>query len=131
MNMDIFPTLCDLCGLKKPEGLEGRSLLGLMKGREDGRSRYALSENYRANAAARMIRTGQWKFCHFKDDREQLFDLRNDPDEENNLVGRAEHRELAASLRSRALAGWRLDKMDEYRRKARQARADGVATDEP
>jgi choline-sulfatase len=26
MNMDIFPTLCDLCGVPKPEGIEGRSL---------------------------------------------------------------------------------------------------------
>jgi len=107
MNMDIFPTLCELCGLTKPEGLEGRSLLPLMTGAEDGGSRYALSENYRNRSASRMIRTPQWKYCYFDQDREQLFDMRADREEENNLAGRPEHRELMASLRARALEGWR------------------------
>jgi choline-sulfatase len=32
MNMDIFPTLCDLCRLEKPAELEGSSLLPLIDG---------------------------------------------------------------------------------------------------
>ncbi len=107
MNMDIFPTLCELCGLPKPEGLEGRSLLPLMTGAEDGSRRYALSENYRNRSASRMIRTPQWKYCYFDQDREQLFDMRTDRAEEKNLAGRPEHRELVASLRARALEGWK------------------------
>ncbi|MCC6419704.1 MAG: sulfatase-like hydrolase/transferase [Gemmataceae bacterium] len=130
MNLDILPTLCELCGLDKPAGLEGRSLAGLLAGREDGRDRYALSENYRGSAAGRMIRRGQWKFCHYKDDRDQLFDLSQDPGEETNLAGRAEHKALASQLKEQALRGWRLDKLEAYRKKARAARKAG-ATDEP
>ena len=29
MNMDVFPTLCDLCDLPKPPGLEGTSLVSV------------------------------------------------------------------------------------------------------
>ncbi len=54
-----------------------------------------------------MIRTPQWKYCYFDQDREQLFDMRTDRAEENNLAGRPEHRELVASLRARALEGWK------------------------
>ena len=55
-NMDIFPTLCDLCGLPKPDGLEGQSLLPLINGTDDGKDRFALSENFRGKSASRMIR---------------------------------------------------------------------------
>jgi choline-sulfatase len=118
MNMDIFPTLCDLCGIPKPAGLEGQSLLPLMSGKEDGSRRYALSENFRGRSASRMIRTDRWKYCYFHEDREQLFDMRNDREEVNNLAGAPEHRELVASLRSRALAGWvRRDQAERSRKK--------------
>jgi len=107
MNMDILPTLCELCGLPKPEGLHGRSFLPLMKGRENGGDRYALSESYRRGFSARMIKSGQWKYCYFHDDREQLVDLTNDPDELVNQVNNAAHRDLVASLKEKALKGWR------------------------
>ena len=37
---------------------------------------------------------------------------REDPEETVNLANRPEHRELAASLKTRALAGWRLDRLE-------------------
>jgi len=33
--IDIFPTLCDLCGLEKPEWLAGVSLLDILKGKKN------------------------------------------------------------------------------------------------
>jgi choline-sulfatase len=131
MNMDIFPTLCDLCGLPKPDGLEGRSLAPLMKGTEKGDDRSALSENFRGAAAGRMIRTGPWKYCYYRDGCEQLFDLRADPEEAVNLVRDPRRKELVASLQSRALRDWDHEqKFQQYKRKARENRAAGI-TDEP
>ena len=121
MNMDLFPTLCDLCGVPKPEGLEGHSLLPLLEGREDGRDRYALSENFRGGFAGRMIRAGDWKYCYFHEDREQLFDLRNDPAEVVNQAGNPRHKDLQAALKSRALNGWRWQERFDLRRKKRAA----------
>jgi arylsulfatase A-like enzyme len=106
MNMDIFPTLCDLCNLPKPAGLEGSSLLPLMKGIEDGKERIALSENYRGGFAGRMIRTTQWKYFFYTNSDEYLYDMQADPGEENNLIKNASYRKMADELKQRAYAGW-------------------------
>ena len=88
MNMDIFPTLCDLCDLPQPPGLEGVSLAPVMKGTDDGEDRYALSENYRGGAAGRMIRTAKWKYFFYTNGDEYLYDMQADPGEEHNLIKR-------------------------------------------
>ncbi len=116
MNMDIFPTLCDLCSLGKPSTLEGASLLPLLDGREGGAARYALSENFRGGWAGRMIRVGKWKYCYHHDDIEQLFDLEADPGETANLAARPEHSALKADLKKRALEGWKLQAFLDRRR---------------
>lgn len=110
MNMDLFPTLCELCGVPAPEGLEGTSLLPLLEGQDDGKNRYALSENFRGGFAGRMIRAGDWKYCCFREDREQLFDLRNDPAEVDDQAGNPRHKDLQTSLKARALKGWNFER---------------------
>lgn len=106
MNMDIFPTLCDLCGLPKPRGLEGSSLLSVLKGTDEGRDRIALSENYRDGYAGRMIRTAKWKYFFYTDGEEYLYDLQADPGEESNLIRDPAHRKTADELKRRASEGW-------------------------
>jgi arylsulfatase A-like enzyme len=106
MNMDIFPTLCDLCNLPKPSGLEGKSLAPLMKGTEDGKDRYALSENYRGGFAGRMIRTSRWKYFFYTNGEEYLYDMQADPLEENNLIKDPQQRRLADDLKQKASVGW-------------------------
>ena len=51
----------------------------------------------------RMIRTPEWKYTHYVDDIHELYDLRNDPWELNNLAGRPEHHEQEEALRVRLL----------------------------
>ncbi len=106
MNMDIFPTLCDLCNLAKPPGLEGSSLLPVLKGSDDGRARHALSENYRSGFAGRMIRTARWKYFFYTNGEEYLYDMEADPGEELNLIRNPACRETAADLKQQALVGW-------------------------
>ena len=104
--MDVFPTLCELAELPAPAGLEGRSLLPVLRGLDDGRDRFALSENYRGNFAGRMIRTDRWKYFFYTNGEEYLYDLAADPGEENNLIAVSAHRALADELKARASAGW-------------------------
>jgi len=106
MNLDILPTLADLCGLPKPGGLEGTSLLPVMQGADAGLDRIALSENYRGNFAGRMIRTARWKYFFYTNGEEYLYDLQADPGEETNLVTDPARRALADELRQKASAGW-------------------------
>jgi choline-sulfatase len=106
MNMDVLPTLAELCGLPRPAGLEGSSLVPVMNGRSDGAERYALSENYRGNFAGRMIRTARWKYFFYTTGEEFLYDLEADPGEESNLIRNPDHRKVADELKQKATAGW-------------------------
>lgn len=106
MNIDIFPTLIELCHLAPVAGLEGSSLLPVLTGADDGRNRTALSENYRGNFAGRMIRTAQWKYFFYTGGEEYLYDLIADPWEETNVIKDPARRQLADELKARALVGW-------------------------
>jgi choline-sulfatase len=106
MNMDVFPTLCDLCDLPKPSGLEGSSLLPVLQGKEEGADRYALSENYRSRFAGRMIRTAKWKYFFYTDGEEFLFNMQADPGEEKNLIKDPALRKMADELKQRATVDW-------------------------
>jgi len=91
--VSLFPTLLELCGLPAPTGLDGGSLIPLM--REPSRpapgpvfAEYALG----TRNARYMIRDGDWKYCHYVNDAAELYNLRDDPQEMNNLALEAAHR---------------------------------------
>jgi arylsulfatase A-like enzyme len=110
MTMDLFPTLSELCGLTPPSGLEGTSLVSLMRGTEQEKKRYALSECYREQTPSRMVRSDRWKYCYFHNDCEQLFDMRMDPSETHNLVKDPKYADVVADLKKRALDGWKMER---------------------
>jgi choline-sulfatase len=114
--IDLFPTLTELCGLEAPDTLEGGSLTGMLSGDEDGADREAFSEFYCYGPAERMIRTGDWKYVVTLGDRDQLYNLVDDPLETRNLAVEPEFAERAASLRERVMADWNLPQIDSFRR---------------
>jgi arylsulfatase A-like enzyme len=69
-HLDLFPTFCDLAGVKYPAWLEGRSLLPLMS-QEKAEIRDELFAEVNYHAAyepKRAVRTGRWKYIrHFGD----------------------------------------------------------------
>jgi arylsulfatase A-like enzyme len=90
--LDLFPTLCDLAGIAQPPGLPGRSLVPRAPADAPAyppRPYIAAELKYRfGGGEARMIRTPRFKYvCHDRGPlREQLFDLRADPRETENLA---------------------------------------------
>jgi len=93
--MDVYPTLCELAGLGRPEGVEGRSLCGLMRGEEVGRDRlyFAFKDGIRA------VKVGRYKLIeyHINGRREtQVFDVEKDPLE---MVDLSADLELVGRLR--------------------------------
>jgi arylsulfatase A-like enzyme len=94
--LDIYPTLLDLCGFEEKPGLDGESLVNVLKDPEYERNRPALMTYGKGNHA---IRTDRWRYIHYKDGTEELYDHRNDPREWNNLAGDDQYENLKDSLK--------------------------------
>lgn len=82
--LDLYPTLCDLAGLAVPPGVEGLSLVPVLKGQQKTR-RAAIFTAYRD--VQRAVRDERWKLIVYPQINQlQLFDLQRDPDELHNLA---------------------------------------------
>ena len=92
--LDIFPTVVDLAGGAQPPGLDGQSLKPLIAGRTH-KVRDTLFCSYRD--VQRMVRDERWKLIRYpKINRSQLFDLRRDPHELQDLAaGGAQQKQIA------------------------------------
>lgn len=80
---DIFPTLVELCGLPPKAGLDGSSLVPLLKDPLLNQERPVLTTHGRKNHA---LRTHDWRFIHYEDGSMELYDHRIDPEEWQNLA---------------------------------------------
>lgn len=87
--MDVYPTMCELAGIRVPQGLDARSLKPVITGQEP-KVRDVLFTAYRD--VQRSIRDDRWKLIRYPEvDVTQLFDLQNDPREMNNLATNPEY----------------------------------------
>jgi arylsulfatase A-like enzyme len=95
--LDVFPTLCDLTGIRAPADLEGESLRPLWEGKKD---RVRDSVFLPFINIQRAVRDERWKLiCYPKIGHMQLFDLQSDPLEKTNLIDREECAEHVQRLR--------------------------------
>ena len=82
--LDIYPTLNDLCGLPKVEGLEGLSLKPQLADANTVRQRPAITTHNHDNHG---VRSQHWRYIQYADGSEELYDMRKDPNEWKNLAG--------------------------------------------
>jgi N-sulfoglucosamine sulfohydrolase len=70
-HLDLFPTICELANVEKPEGLEGTSLLPLMRGeaKEIHEEIFAEVNYHAAYEPKRAVRTHRWKYIRHFDGR--------------------------------------------------------------
>ncbi len=94
---DIFPTICTLCGLEIPKGLDGLNLMNPKATRE-----YLHGEHTQGGLSNQWLTDGVEKYCWFSQTgRELLFDLSTDPQELHDLA--AEYPERIAFWRKRLI----------------------------
>lgn len=110
-SIDIFPTLLDYLGIPGSGTEQGRSLRPLIESRSPAGWEdlaFAETKGYSDGKRGYMIRQDQWKYCYYPEDREELFDLENDPGEKTNLIAQSSYHKLVKALRERLARRFRI-----------------------
>jgi arylsulfatase A-like enzyme len=99
-SIDLYPTLADLCRLSSDPGLEGQSLASTLQRPDQAKDRNVLICDVKPGGYAIVNR--QWRYVHYADGTEELYDVAADPNEWFNLAGEEKHRAVIAELRRSA-----------------------------
>lgn len=93
---DLFPTLSAASGLPAPQGVDGENFLPLLK-QQTGKGRVSLFTAYRNTV--RAVRDKDFKLIRYPlINRTQLFSLKDDPLELNNLAGKPAYTEKETAM---------------------------------
>ena len=99
--LDIYPTLCELCGVSIPDCVEGKSFAPMF---EDHSYVTRPDIYYAFQARIRGVADGRYKLIEYRTDKlklTQLFDLEKDPWERFNYYDFTGYEEIVARLRRR------------------------------
>jgi len=93
---DVMPSLLDMAGLPEPPGIDGQSLVQLLRGETDG-IRSSIFTTF--EVCQRAVCDGRWKLIRYpRIHHTQLFDLEADPWELQNLAAHPEHQARVTRL---------------------------------
>ncbi|RRD80142.1 DUF4976 domain-containing protein [Alloprevotella sp. OH1205_COT-284] len=110
-NIDYAPTFLELAGTPIPPDIQGVSLLPLLKGEKPKKWRKSLYYHFYEYPAEHSVkrhygvRTERYKLIHFYNDIDswELYDLKEDPQEMNNLYGKPGTERLTRNLKKELL----------------------------
>ena len=109
-QVDLLPTLAELCGFEAPTGIDGRSFAASVRGERYAGREFAYSEYYFCRRVFTaddrfvgkppilMVRTDGWKLNYLSWERSELFDLQNDPGEFRNVIDDSGNAGIAKEL---------------------------------
>ena len=111
--VDLYPTLAELCGLPKPEGVEGISLVPLLQEPNRPWKKAAYTIVSRGKKTGRSVRTEDFRYTEWGDpDSAELYDHRSDPYEYTNLVTDPRHASTLKQMRQLLADGWKAARPD-------------------
>ncbi|MEQ9865803.1 sulfatase family protein [Pectobacterium aroidearum] len=94
-NIDIAPTFLEAAGAEKPKNYDGNSFLNIKSDKEKQAKRkdyfayeYFWEYDFPYTPTTFAIRTPEYKYIQYYGiwDKEELYDMKNDPDEKQNLI---------------------------------------------
>ena len=117
-HVDIFPTICELLGIPLDIKISGKSLvLHANESLQDENPNYLHTIPYQKSSPLDMVgvRTSRYKYfrsAHNANENIHLYDLKNDPYENNNIA--QTHKQLVAQLEKKMLK-LEKDSLSEYK----------------
>lgn len=93
-QIDIYPTLAELCGLSVPEHCQGESLASLI----DDPEQTVHKEVYCDRGDGHLLRTDRWAYLSYDDGSRELYDMDRDPQQFTNLAELAEYLDTVSEL---------------------------------
>jgi arylsulfatase A-like enzyme len=104
MNLDLAPTVLQAAGLDVPADMQGKSFLPMIRSRKE-KGRETIYYHYYENGEHAVsphfgIRTQRFKLIRFykRVNSWELYDLKKDPSEMNNLYGKKGYQKLTSAL---------------------------------
>jgi arylsulfatase A-like enzyme len=93
--MSIYPTLCELAGIPVPKHVEGVSIKPLLANPAAPWTLPALCTMYKEN---HTLVTADWRYIHYADGTEELYNERTDPREWTNVAAKPEYADVKKQL---------------------------------
>ncbi len=115
LNLDTAPSITDICGVGPIEGAQGVSFKKLTQGDNTGWRKswyyqYNFEKEFPYTPNVRGVRTDDWKFTHYPNgdgspDKylAELYNLKDDPHEQKNLINAPEAQQKLKELRAELL----------------------------
>ena len=119
--VDLTATIVDAGEGMELHNIDGKSFLNIAINKKHKSKNETFSEFCMDNSLSwsdtkephlsRMIRTDDWKFIYYHGYNNQLFNLKNDPDEMKNLSGLKEYSKIETKLNEKILKDWKPQKI--------------------
>lgn len=91
-TVDLYPTIAELCGVKAPADLSGRSLVAALRNPAAPGTQFAFSYHPRGPLMGRTVRTNEHRLVQWTNPegatvQVELYDHGRDPEENDNVAG--------------------------------------------
>lgn len=116
--VDVYPTICELCDLPLPTGLEGTSVVPLLENPDKKWKTAAFSQFPRSNPAnpnakimGRTVRTDRYRYTEWAVEGKEpaaieLYDHRRDSNETKNIATDPKNKKIIAELKEVLKRNW-------------------------
>jgi len=107
LNLDVSATIADLAGLAQPKSWHGKSLVPIVSGNSNNVQRDTILIEHlwerESIPPSEGVRTPDWKYFHYVNDKlwEELYNLKKDPRETDNLAKKPEYKKTLEELRNK------------------------------
>jgi arylsulfatase A-like enzyme len=122
--VDVFPSLCDLCGIEKPDQLEGISFVPLLEDPDRSWSGAAFGQlNRYREVTGYTVRNDRFRLVLWRQGRgkasrngeilaRELYENNTDPEETRNLAGDPQYADMIRELTALLDRDWREARSD-------------------